>query len=188
MNPCDQVKRLLTARKLRDGDGIIHPSWLATPSSGDVVTAIWAMGFRPEHPSSRRSPSPFRRYFDQKGKRTLVLQPWTYEYLGQLPETAKTRPKRIRQYQAALVQMLEDDGTDPAYKAWWVNGPKVWVRLLREQEFWTWEATSIVLLDGIHPTPELGHPRTYLKTTSLDLKPSKRNGQSSVVVLRPRTT
>lgn len=187
LTPCDQVKRLLTARKLRDGDAIVHPTWLLTPTPGDAVTALWALGFRPEYASSKKSPSPFRRYFDQRGKRTLVLEPWTYEHLGQLPETTKTRPKRIRHYQAELARRLGDEGVEVLCKAWWVNGPRVWLWILRDRELWTWEATSIVLLDGLHPTPDLGHPRAYLKITSLDLKPSKRVGQSSVV-LRPRTT
>jgi hypothetical protein len=186
MRVCEQVKRLLSARKLRDGDGILHPSWLPQPTPGDVVTALWAMGFKPEYASSKKSPSPFRRYFDQKGKRTLVLEPWTFEHLGNLPAEAKTKPKRIRLYQAELSRRLDDSEVVVKEKTWWPNGPKVWLRLVREHEHWIWEATSIVLLDGLHPTPERDHHRTHLKSTTLDLMPSKRNGKSEVVVFRPR--
>ena len=188
MNVCQQVRRLFAGRNRRDGDGILHPSWLLELPPGDVVTGLWALEFKPEYPSSRRSPVPFRRYFNRNAKTTLIIEPWGYECLGPCPEIARTKAKRLRQYQAELDRRLRGEG-DAAIEAgvaakvlctaWWNQGPDVWIKLERRKEPWSWEATSFALIEGIHPTPlppDRERNRDLLRHSVTMLRPLHRRG------------
>lgn len=169
MSDCDQVKRLFASR-IKSGEGILHPSWLTKHPSGDVVAGLRALGFRPEFPDTRKSPVPFRRYFDRQKKRTLIVEPWAYECLGRCPELANTRKKRMVQYHAELQRRLAGDvevsadaaiapgvAADVLCTAWLARGPAVEVRSGRQRTFWSWEATSFAIIDGIHPSPMSQH-------------------------------
>lgn len=190
---CEQVRRLFAGRKLRDGDGIVHPSWLVSPTPGDVVIGLWALGFKPEYPSSRKSPVPFRRYFNRETKTTLIVEPWGYECIGRCPEIANTKKKRFVQYKAELQRRLDGNvevDADAAIErgvpakvictSWWFQGPDVWVKINMVQEPWSWEVTSFVLIEGIHPAPTPPtRDRNALRNSVTILSQVQRRGMST---------
>lgn len=168
MNRCEDIQRFVASRGRLDGAGILHPSWLEKAPTTEVVAGLAALGFRPEYPDRRRSPTPFRRYFDRRQKQTLLIESWSYECLGRYPELASTKAKRLVQYQQELQRRLEGDvprpldaairpgvAADVVCTSWWAKGPKVRVRTWGAQEYgpWSWEATSFTIIEGVHPAP-----------------------------------